>query len=79
MATLNQTLVQIASGKDSRLTAKQVAYMELAGAKKDSDCRKVNVSGGISSKLGCCNEFQPKNSDVSAFRCGTCEYIKRGT
>jgi hypothetical protein len=52
----------------------QSGYMELAGARKDADCGKVEVKGGISMELGCCNYFEPENSSVSAFRCGNCEY-----
>lgn len=61
---------------DSRLSASQAGYMELAGATKDADCRKVNVKGGVSKQLGCCNEFQPESRSVKQFRCGTCEYLK---
>ena len=60
--------------KDSRLSAAQAGYMELADAKKDADCRKVAVADGISSELGCCNEFQPETKDTQRFRCGDCEY-----
>ena len=63
---------------DSRLSAAQAGYMELQGAKKDADCRKVNVKGGVSKTLGCCNEFQPESKSVKQFRCGMCEYLKNG-
>jgi hypothetical protein len=62
--------------KEARLTAAQAGYMELAGAVKDADCRKVSVPGGISSQLGCCDEFQPEARDTKRFRCGDCEYRK---
>jgi len=63
-------------GKDDRLSAKQAGYMELKGAVKDGDCKKVRVEGGISHDLGCCNEFFPSGSHVHSFRCGTCKYIE---
>lgn len=62
--------------KGGRLTAAQAGYMELASAKKDADCRKVEVAGGISKELGCCNEFQPEARTTKRFRCGDCEYRK---
>ena len=64
------------AAKESRLTAAQAGYMELAGAVKDADCRKVSVPGGISSELGCCDEFEPEARDTKQFRCGDCEYKK---
>jgi hypothetical protein len=64
------------AAKESRLTAAQAGYMELAGAGKDADCRKVSVPDGISSELGCCNEFSPQARDTKRFRCGDCEYKK---
>jgi hypothetical protein len=63
--------------KESRLSAAQAVYMELAGAVKDADCRKVFVQDGVSSELGCCNEFQPEAPDTKRFRCGDCEYLKK--
>lgn len=59
---------------DNRLTAKQVDYMELTNARKDGDCKKVKVRGGISLQLGCCNIFDPEGPHVQTFRCGSCEY-----
>lgn len=61
--------------KDTRMTAAAAGYMELAGAEKDGDCHKVDVDDGISTKLGCCNEFEPKSRAVQQFRCGRCEYV----
>lgn len=61
---------------ERRLTAKAVAYMELSGAKKSGDCEKVAVAGGISKELGCCNVFQPRNTSVQQFRCGTCKFAR---
>ncbi len=58
-----------------RLTAAQAGYMELSGAEKDAECRKVAVPGGVSKELGCCNEFQPESKYVKRFRCGDCEYM----
>jgi hypothetical protein len=62
--------------KSGRLSAGQAGYMELVGAVKDGDCRKVEVKGGISQELGCCNEFQPEAKSTKKFSCGTCEYLK---
>lgn len=59
-----------------RMNASAAGYMELKGATKDGDCKKVYVKGGISKQLGCCNEFQPESSSVKQFRCGMCEYLK---
>ena len=64
------------AAKDARLSAAQAGYMELRGAAKDADCRKVEVQGGISSELGRCNEFSPEATDTKQFRCGDCEYRK---
>ena len=58
-----------------RISAKSAGYMELAGAVKDADCRKVEVKGGVSSALGCCNKFEPESDEVKQFRCGMCEYL----
>lgn len=58
-----------------RLSASAAGYMELRGAEKDADCKKVEVKGGVSRQLGCCNKFQPESSAVSRFQCGTCEYL----
>ena len=59
-----------------KIPSTAAGYMELAGAKKDAQCRKVEVSGGVSKGLGCCNEFHPESKDTSKFSCGTCEYVK---
>jgi hypothetical protein len=56
------------------ISAEEAEYMELKGAEKDADCRKVDVDGGVSSDLGCCDKFQPEDDEVQQFRCGTCEY-----
>jgi len=52
----------------------QAGYMELAGATKDGDCSKVDIQGGVSLDLGCCNFFEPQDESVDSFRCGTCKY-----
>lgn len=57
-----------------RFTAKSAGYMELRGAEKDADCKKVEVDGGVSKRLGCCNYFEPEKRSVQEFRCGMCEY-----
>lgn len=59
---------------DTRISAKEAGYMELVGAKKDGDCEKVAVKGGISLERGCCNEFQREAVLTTKFSCGTCEY-----
>lgn len=62
--------------KDKRISAKQAEYMELQGAQKDNDCEEVRVQGGVSSQLGCCDKFKPRDPAVQQFRCGTCKYLK---
>jgi hypothetical protein len=57
-----------------KVSAKSVDYMELKGAVKDADCEHVEVSGGVSSDLGCCNDFDPDRG-AKEFKCGTCEYL----
>ena len=59
-----------------RTNAEDAGYMELEGARKDADCRKVEVKGGVSSERGCCNFFEPDSRKVRAFRCGLCEYVR---
>lgn len=61
-----------------RFTTKAAGYMELRGAQKDSDCKKVAVDGGVSSKLGCCNYYEPEKRSAQEFRCGMCEYMIAG-
>lgn len=58
-----------------RISAKAAGYMELEGARKTAQCRLVDVSGGVSKQLGCCNMFEPESKAVKAFRCGNCEYV----
>ena len=60
-----------------RLSPTEAGYMELAGAVKDADCEKVAVPNGVSTRLGCCNKFEPQSKSVQEFRCGECEYVKR--
>jgi hypothetical protein len=50
-------------------------YMELEGAEKDASCDIVDVQGGVSCELGCCNLFDPED-EAKEFRCGTCEHVK---
>lgn len=59
----------------SRVTSEQAGYMELAGANKDADCEIVQVQGGVSKELGCCNLYKPKPGSRE-FRCGTCVELK---
>jgi hypothetical protein len=61
---------------EARLSAEAAGYMELAGAKKNADCHKVAVAGGVSRELGCCNKFEPEDADVQRFHCGECAYVK---
>lgn len=63
---------------DDRVSAKSVDYMELPGARKDADCRHVAVRGGVSTQLGCCNDFELQTGRPKEFRCGTCEYVVNG-
>jgi hypothetical protein len=56
-----------------KLSAKAAGYMELSGAVKDGGCLIVDVPGGISKKLGCCNSFKPQ-SGAKQFRCGECKF-----
>jgi len=66
----------VGSMEDQRESAEDAEYMELAGALKDADCEKVEVDGGVSSKLGCCDYFQPKSKKVQQFRCGECRFME---
>jgi hypothetical protein len=59
------------------MDAAAAGYMELDGATKDADCSKVEVEGGVSSALGCCNEFQPQPG-TQQFSCGTCTFLAPG-
>jgi hypothetical protein len=64
--------------KGERMTPEAAGYMELKGAVKDGDCKKVSVPGGVSFQLGCCNEFEAVDEDTTKkFSCGTCEYRKQ--
>lgn len=60
---------------EKRMSPKAAGYMELTGAKKDADCYKVEVPGGVSKERGCCNEFKPETAKVTAFRCGNCKFV----
>jgi hypothetical protein len=56
-----------------KLDKDYAGYMELAGAKKDGDCKIVFVDGGISKDLGCCNLYHPVDG-AKKFNCGQCKY-----
>lgn len=60
---------------DGRVSARSVDYTELPGAIKDADCKHVEVPGGVSMQLGCCNDFEYEKGKAKQFRCGTCEYL----
>lgn len=60
-----------------KMDEQSAGYMELDGAQKDADCQIVDVQGGVSQQLGCCNEFQPQDG-AQEFRCGTCMYVEPG-
>jgi len=60
----------------SKIPSARAGYMELKGAKKDAQCSKVEVAGGVSQCLGCCDHFRPENDKVDAFKCGSCEYVQ---
>lgn len=62
--------------RSKRLSSGEAGYMELRGAKKDGDCEIVDVTGGISLRKGCCNEFKPQ-SGADEFRCGECVHSRR--
>lgn len=57
----------------SKVSPENAGYMELDGAVKDSDC--AIVEGRVSSRLGCCNLFDPEQN-ADEFRCGECEYLR---
>jgi hypothetical protein len=57
----------------ARVSAESVDYMELRGAVKDADCDHVAVKGGVSLRLGCCNDFK-QEQNAQQFRCGTCQH-----
>ena len=58
-----------------RVSAKVAGYMELPGAKKDGDCERVEVAGGVAKALGCCNLFGWNSRKKKLFSCGTCKYV----
>ena len=63
---------------DERESAASAEYMELRGAKKDGDCTKVKVDGGVSLDLGCCDRFKPKAANTQRFRCEDCRFHTDG-
>lgn len=65
-------------GEGGKMSADAAGYMELDGAQKDGDCTKVEVEGGVSKELGCCNEFDPQ-PQTQKFSCGTCTFVEPST
>jgi hypothetical protein len=61
-------------GGDKRESAEEAGYMELEGAEKSADCEKVNVKGGVSRDLGCCNYYCPVLG-ARLFNCGMCGHL----
>lgn len=59
-----------------KISEDSAGYTELRGAQKDAICALVDVTDGVSSKLGCCNLFDPESDDTDRFSCGTCEYLR---
>jgi len=59
-----------------RANEHSAGYMELSGATKNAECEIVEVNGGVSSKLGCCDLFWPENEQTKVFSCGTCEFVE---
>jgi hypothetical protein len=79
-ATLEQSWLapKREASADGRVSAEAAGYMELDGAQKDGDCSRVNVAGGVSSKLGICREqFEPQEG-AREFECGSCQFYKSG-
>jgi hypothetical protein len=60
---------------NKRVSARAAGYMELDGAVKDGDCNAVDVNGGVSGELGCCNLFNPKPG-AREFECETCKHFR---
>jgi broad specificity phosphatase PhoE len=60
--------------QSNRVSGPAAGYMELDGAKKDSDCRIVEVPDGVSTKRGCCNLYHPVDG-ADEFRCGECTFL----
>lgn len=67
-------LAEKITAKREKISSQAAGYMELEGAKKDGDCRIVQVDGGISKERGCCNLFLHKDGKSLEFRCGTCHF-----
>lgn len=59
-----------------KVSAESAGYMELANAKKDAGCSKVDVEGGVSRNLGCCNLYERQKPTTDRFNCGHCEYVQ---
>jgi len=73
----SQLADRITDALRGRIPEQLAGYMELQGAQKDADCKVVEVQGGISSKLGCCNNFDPQDG-AQVFSCGTCDFVTQG-
>lgn len=58
-----------------KIPSAKAEYMELTGAKKDGDCREVEVAGGVSKERGCCDRYKPSTPETIYFRCGDCKYV----
>jgi hypothetical protein len=67
-------LAEKLDSKPEKISEQAAGYMELMGAKKDGGCKIVDVDGGISKDLGCCNLFFPESKKVQKFSCGTCHF-----
>ena len=65
------------SVNQKRISEREAGYLELRGAQKDAQCEIVDVPGGVSKDLGCCNLFKVENQDTQIFSCGTCFYLER--
>ncbi len=59
-----------------RISSTAAGYMELEGARKDGECRVVEVKNGVSGQLGCCNLYNPMKG-AQLFNCANCEYFSQ--
>ena len=58
-----------------KASEQEAGYLELTGAIKNAGCSKVNVAGGVSAELGCCNLFRLNEAATKKFSCGTCKFV----
>ena len=72
--TTNGSLLAKAAGP---LRAAGLDRLHAVWAKKDGECSKVKVNGGISLERGCCNLFERESRYTTKFSCGTCEYQEK--